>query len=248
MQYPLVQPAVFASRPNRFVAHCHLADGQPVVAHVKNTGRCRELLVPGARVYLSRAQNPARKTGWDLVAVEKGALLVNLDSQAPNQVVAEALEEGRLLLPGMGAPSLVRREFAFGDSRFDLMVQSPSQRALVEVKGVTLEQQGVALFPDAPTQRGVRHLQGLCRAVGLGWRAYAVFVLQFSPAAVLRPHWERHPAFGQALLQAARAGVGVLAFDCDVAPGCLRLGRAVPVDLAAPLEGRKGGRENAAKD
>jgi sugar fermentation stimulation protein A len=249
MEYTNIVDATFIRRPNRFIAYCRLdsraASDQAgpeaaTVVHVKNTGRCRELLTPEARVYLEKSANPARKTAYDLIAVEKavknGTLLVNMDSQAPNQVFYDALAAG-LTLPGQPGPWLeLRREVTFGGSRFDLFGRARGGaealwQAYIEVKGVTLEEDGVVRFPDAPTERGAKHLRELAAAVAAGFAAYVVFVIQMKGVAYFTPHDQRDPAFGQALRQAAAAGVGVLAYDCRVTPGSLRLDVPVPVKL-----------------
>ena len=213
MRYHAVEKGRFLVRPNRFIAHVEL-DGRTEVCHVKNTGRCRELLVPGAAVYLERADNPARKTQYDLVAVEKGDLLINMDAQAPNKVFGEWAAAGRFL-PGLTA---IRPEYTWEDSRFDFLLEDGAGPYFVEVKGVTLEEKGQARFPDAPTQRGVKHLNGLRRAAEQGLRAAVFFVIQMKGVTSFRPNDETHPAFGGALRAAAKAGVGVFAYDCIVSP------------------------------
>ena len=226
MRYGEVKRGRFLARPNRFVAHVEL-EGELVVCHVKNTGRCRELLTPSATVYLERAENPARKTPYDLIAVEKGDLLINMDAQAPNKVFGEWAAAGRFL-PGLTA---LRPEFTWEDSRFDFRLEDSLGPCFVEVKGVTLEQDGLALFPDAPTARGVKHLRGLRRAVEQGYRAAVFFVVQMKGPRLFRPNDDTHPAFGQALREAAAAGVGVYAWDCAVTPESLTLDAPVEVAL-----------------
>ena len=226
MRYGEVKRGRFLARPNRFVAHVEL-EGERVVCHVKNTGRCRELLTSGAAVYLERAENPARKTPYDLIAVEKGDLLINMDAQAPNKVFGEWAAAGRFL-PGLTA---LRPEFTWEDSRFDFRLEDHLGPCFVEVKGVTLEQDGLALFPDAPTERGVKHLRGLRRAVEQGYRAAVFFVVQMKGPRLFRPNDGTHPAFGQALREAAAAGVGVYAWDCAVTPESLTVDAPVEVAL-----------------
>ncbi len=226
MRYGEVKRGRFLARPNRFVAHVEL-EGEPVVCHVKNTGRCRELLTSGAAVYLERAENPARKTPYDLIAVEKGDLLINMDAQAPNKVFGEWAAAGRFL-PDLTA---LRPEFTWEDSRFDFRLEEHLGPCFVEVKGVTLEQDGLVLFPDAPTERGVKHLRGLRRAVEQGYRAAVFFVVQMKGPRLFRPNDDTHPAFGQALREAAAAGVGVYAWDCAVTPESLTLDAPVEVAL-----------------
>ena len=226
MRYGTVIPGRFVDRPNRFVAHVETAEGLQTV-HVKNTGRCRELLLPGAAVYLERGTSPARKTAFDLIAVEKGERLINMDAQAPNKVFGEWAAAGRFL-PGLTA---LRPEFTWEDSRFDFRLEDHLGPCFVEVKGVTLEQDGLALFPDAPTERGVKHLRGLRRAVEQGYRAAVFFVVQMKGPRLFRPNDDTHPAFGQALREAAAAGVGVYAWDCAVTPESLTLDAPVEVAL-----------------
>ena len=225
VEYGQVIRARFLARPNRFIAHAALDGGEAVVCHVKNTGRCRELLVPGAAVYLERAANPARKTAYDLIAVEKGGRLINMDAQAPNRAFAEW---ARTFDP---SAETVKPEFTFGQSRLDFCLEGPQGLHLVEVKGVTLEDGGHARFPDAPTERGVRHLHELMRAAALGHRATAFFVIQMEDVTDFAPNDDTHPAFGQALRQAAAAGVQVAAYICRVTPDSMTIHRPVPVVL-----------------
>lgn len=224
MRYQAVVPGRFLARPNRFVAQVETAEGVRTV-HVKNTGRCRELLVPGAAVYLAHSANPNRKTAFDLIAVRKGSLLINMDSQAPNQVFAEwaagLLPEGAVL----------RREYVYGDSRLDFCVESPKGLCLIEVKGVTLEDRGAARFPDAPTERGVKHIRELQKAAEAGLGAVLFFVVQMEGMKSVAPNDETHPAFGEALREAAARGVRVCAYDCAVTPDSLSIRREVPVLL-----------------
>lgn len=228
MRYENVRPGRFLSRPNRFIAQVEL-DGAVEVCHVKNTGRCRELLTPGATVYLERSANPARKTKYDLIAVEKDALLINMDAQAPNKVFQEWAAQGKFL-PGLTG---IRPEFTWGDSRFDFRLEDGNGMYLVEVKGVTLEDGGEVRFPDAPTERGVKHLHGLIRAVEEGCRAAVVFVVQMKGVTRFRPNDATHPAFGRALREAAARGVGVFAYDCRVTPDSLTLDAPVRVELSS---------------
>lgn len=218
MDYGCVVPARFLDRPNRFVAHVLLGQ-ETVTCHVKNTGRCRELLVPGARVYLERGRNPGRRTAWDLIAVEKDGKLINMDAQAPNRVFAEWARERY---------ADVHPEVRYGQSRLDFCLDG---QHFVEVKGVTLEQDGRCRFPDAPTERGTRHLHELIRAVEEGYRATAFFVIQMAEAEDFSPNDETDPAFGVALRQAAEAGVELAAWCCRVTPGSIALDRPVPVRL-----------------
>ncbi len=226
MRYGTVIPGKFLSRPNRFIAQVQTAEGVQTV-HVKNTGRCRELLVPGATVYLERGTNPARKTAYDLIAVDKGGLLINMDAQAPNKVFGEWASAGGFL-PDVRA---VRSEFRFGDSRLDFCLETQQGLHLVEVKGVTLEEHGAARFPDAPTERGVKHIRELQRAVAEGHGATLFFVVQMEGMRSVSPNDDTHPAFGAALREAVAAGVRVLAYDCSVTPDSIAIRRSVPVIL-----------------
>ena len=226
MRYDNIRAGVFLSRPNRFIAHVDV-DGRTEVCHVKNTGRCRELLVPGAAVWLTESANSARKTRYDLVAVQKGERLINMDAAAPNRVFGEYLAAG-LLLP---SPTLIRPETRFGDSRLDFYVENGETRAFCEVKGVTLERDGAALFPDAPTERGVRHLGELARCVEAGFSAWAVFVIQMEGVDYFAPNRETHPAFADALRAARDAGVHLLALDCRVTPDSLTARKIVEIRL-----------------
>lgn len=226
MRYEKVLAGTFLSRPNRFIALVDL-EGRRETVHVKNTGRCRELLVPGARVYLSRQDAPGRKTKYDLIAVEKGGLLINMDSQAPNAVAGE-------LLPRLFPGARLFPERPYGSSRFDYYLETGSLRGFVEVKGVTLERDGLALFPDAPTIRGTRHLQELQRAREEGYAAYILFLIQMRGPRAFTPNDATDPAFGRALRQAAGAGVGVLCRDCLVTPDTIVPGDPVPVFLDVP--------------
>ncbi len=230
MHYSNCTAGTFLSRPNRFVAQVAL-DGRTETCHVKNTGRCRELLIPGCRVYLTRSDNPARKTKYDLIAVEKqtarGPLLINIDAQAPNHVFEAWARAGRFR-PGL---TLLRPETVYGASRFDFYWETDTDRGFVEVKGVTLEEDGVARFPDAPTLRGVKHLEELIAAHQAGYQAALCFIVQFSGAKYVTPNDTTHPQFGQALRRAAQAGVEVFALGCAVTPDTLTAEEFVPVRL-----------------
>ena len=230
MHYPRIKQGVFHSRPNRFIAHV-LLDGEAVVCHVKNTGRCRELLVPGAVVYLEESDKLERKTKYDLIAVEKeterGTLLVNMDAQAPNQVFREWAEAGHFL-PEL---TLLRPETKWGSSRFDFYFEAGERKGFVEVKGVTLEWNGHTAFPDAPTERGVKHLEELMACRTEGYEAYVCFVIQMAGMIDFTPNDATHPAFGDALRRAAEAGVQVLAFGCAVTEDSLTMAEPVEVKL-----------------
>lgn len=227
MRYKNIVPGEFISRPNRFIAKVRI-DGQEETVHVKNTGRCRELLTPGARVYLEKSSNPARKTAYDLIAVEKGPRLINMDSQAPNAAAMEWLRGG-----GLGTLEELRAETVHGDSRFDFSFRKDGVPCFLEVKGCTLEQDGVCAFPDAPTQRGAKHLRGLIRAAEEGCGAYVLFVIQMADVKYFRPHEETDPAFAAALREAAQAGVRILAYDCAVTPDTMVIREPVEVRLGS---------------
>ena len=225
MQYENMVPGVFLARPNRFIAHVEI-DGQMEVCHVKNTGRCRELLIPGAKVWCQRSGNPNRKTQYDLITVKKGDRLINMDSQAPNVAAKEWLLSG-----GLGEISDLKAEYTHGDSRFDFSFLMEGTRCFLEVKGVTLEDDGVCAFPDAPTERGVKHLRGLTQAAKDGYGAFVLFVIQMADVKYLRPHDERDPAFGAALREAAENGVTVMAMDCGVTEDTMQIRLPVLVRL-----------------
>lgn len=231
MQYASVIRGQFCSRPNRFLAVVRIG-GQEEIVHVKNTGRCRELLIPECTVYLSRSDNPNRKTKYDLIAVEKQRegkppLLINLDSQIPNAAAAEWLETGSLF----SANAVFRREVTHGSSRFDFSIMDGNIQSFLEVKGVTLEQDGIALFPDAPTLRGVKHLQELTACQQAEIPAYLMLVIQMKEIRAFRPNDAMHPQFGEALRRAAAAGVTLLARDCIVTPDSITIDAPVPIQL-----------------
>lgn len=223
MLYAHTRTGIFRSRPNRFIAVVEV-DGIDTVCHVKNTGRCRELLVPGCTVVLETAQNPTRKTPYDVIAVYKGDRLINMDSQAPNAVAAEYL---RRRFPD----AVIRREVRYRDSRLDFHLTQGKTQWFVEVKGCTLERDNVGYFPDAPTERGVKHLRHLIQAVEEGYKAAVLFVIQMEGVTAIRPNEETHPAFGEALRQAAKAGVEIWAVDCTVTPSTLTHRSPVPAEL-----------------
>ena len=225
MNYDRMRPGIFHSRPNRFIANIEM-DGQMQVCHVKNTGRCRELLQPGTTVWCEESQNPNRKTKFDLITVQKGSRLINMDSQAPNIVAGEWLAAG-----GLGEINALKAESFHGDSRFDFSFEKDGRRCFLEVKGVTLENEGVCAFPDAPTTRGVKHLKGLTQAAKEGFGAYVLFVIQMADVSCLHPNDATDPAFGAALREAAAAGVTVLAMDCAVTPDTMRIRQPVEIRL-----------------
>ena len=246
MTYEAVVSGVFLSRQNRFVAKV-LIDGKEETVHVKNTGRCRELLLPGARVFLEYhgdAEKKGRKTRYSLIGVYKERqeglepLRVNMDSQAPNQAAEEWVRDGGLglwLEKKDGKPPViteVRREVFYGNSRFDLAFLIDGKPAFMEVKGVTLECGGVASFPDAPTERGIKHLKELARAAADGYRTFVLFVIQMKGTHLFTPDWETHSQFGEALCQAQEAGVEILAFDCMVEETGFSIDANIPIRLS----------------
>jgi sugar fermentation stimulation protein A len=226
MTYTNTENAIFISRPNRFIAHVEI-DGKTEIAHVKNTGRCKELLIPGVKVILQRSDNPSRTTKYDLIAVYKGDRLINIDSQAPNRVFYEYLKSGKYIDDIM----LIKPEAKYGGSRFDFYVEAGDRRIFIEVKGVTLEENGVVLFPDAPTLRGVKHLNELAQCVGEGYEAHVVFVIQMKDVWYFTPNTKTHSEFGAALVAAQKAGVKIAAMDCMVTKDGLCIGDPVPVQL-----------------
>lgn len=225
MKYVNMIPGTFLARPNRFIAHVEI-DGQTEVVHVKNTGRCRELLSVGAQVWCQKSDNPSRKTKFDLITVKKGSRLINMDSQAPNQAAKEWLASG-----GLGEIENLRAETKHGDSRFDFSFTKDGRQCFLEVKGVTLENDGVCAFPDAPTERGAKHLRGLKEAAKEGYGAYVLFVIQMADIKHLFPNNATDPEFGKALREAATNGVEVLAVDCQVTIDEMNIGQFVPVVL-----------------
>lgn len=226
MRYKNIQEGRFLNRPNRFIAHVEI-NGREEICHVKNTGRCRELLVPGATVFLEESQNPARKTKYDLVGVKKGDLLINMDSQIPNYAVKEWLEQGDLL----GELDSIRQEVKYGNSRFDLYAETGDRKIFIEVKGVTLEEEGIARFPDAPTERGIKHIQELIKCRKDGYEAYLIFVVQMKGVRLMEPNDRTHKAFGDALRAAYKEGVQILAYDCQVTKDSICLDQPVEVRL-----------------
>lgn len=228
MKYASIARGVFLERPNRFIAKV-LIDGKLETVHVKNTGRCRELLQPKAAVILERAGHPGRKTAYSLVAVYKGDMLINIDSQIPNGVVHEALSQGRL--PVFGSLTRITREVVFGNSRFDLYYENESKKGFIEVKGVTLERHGTALFPDAPTERGAKHLLELIEAIKSGYTASIFFLIQMKGPYRLQPNIATDPKFAEALVRAEENGVKILAYDSIVTEDGILIGSPVRVDL-----------------
>lgn len=225
MRYENMVPGIFLARPNRFIAHVRI-NGREEVCHVKNTGRCRELLTSNAQVWCQSWDNPNRKTKFDLIAVQKGSRLINMDSQAPNKAAYEWLASG-----GLGEIEQLKAEVTHGSSRFDFSFVKDGKQCFLEVKGVTLENDGICAFPDAPTERGAKHLRELTQAAREGFGAYVLFVIQMADVRYLHPNDQTDPAFGKALREAAEAGVSVLAMDCAVTPDTMTIGRAVEICL-----------------
>ena len=226
MKYTNIIKAKFINRPNRFISYVSI-DGKTEAAHVKNTGRCKELLIPDTNVYLEIAENPDRKTKYDLITVEKNNTLVNIDSQAPNKVIEEWLKKGKIF----SKKAVIKREFTYKKSRFDFYVEDGKRKAFIEVKGVTLERDGIAYFPDAPTERGVKHIHELQSSLKEGFEAYIIFVIQMKNIKELRPNDVTHQAFGDALREASKAGVKVLALDCIIKPDSIIVDQQIAVVL-----------------
>ena len=226
MKYSNIEKGIFISRPNRFIAKV-IIGGREETVHVKNTGRCKELLIPGVEVYCDHSDNASRKTAYDLVAVKKDERLINMDSQAPNAAFREWVMNGKFI----GTPVFVKPEYSFGNSRFDFYIEDGERKAFMEVKGVTLEEDGVCRFPDAPTERGVKHIKELIKCMEDGYEAYILFVIQMSPVKYLEPNDQTHKAFGDALREAAGKGMHVMARDCLVTIDSMEIMNEVEVRL-----------------
>ncbi len=226
MIYKNIQKARFLSRPNRFIAHIDI-DGKTEVCHVKNTGRCKELLTENATVFVQKSDNPNRKTKYDLISVLKGEKLINMDSQIPNKVFGEWAQTSGFF----GDIKLLKAEKTFENSRFDFYIETDNDKIFVEVKGVTLEQDGVVMFPDAPTERGVKHINELCRCIDNGYKAYIFFIIQMDNVKYFTPNRKTHPQFADALKAAAEKGVGVYALDCKVSENSIAADKFVEVSL-----------------
>lgn len=226
MHYENMIAGQFLARPNRFIAHVQI-NGKAEIVHVKNTGRCRELLPQGAKVWCQHWDTPTRKTKYDLISVRKGSRIINMDSQAPNHAVREWLIAG-----GLGDIDDLKWEYTYGDSRFDFSFFKDGRRCFLEVKGVTLENDGVCAFPDAPTERGTKHLKGLTKLAQEGFGAYVLFVVQMENALYLHPNDDTDPAFGAALREAAAAGVQILSMECTVTPDTMTISKPVEVRLS----------------
>ena len=231
MNYKKIVQATFIERPNRFIAYCKINEIIEKV-HVKNTGRCRELLIPNCTVYLEESDNPNRKTKYSLIAVQKGNRLINMDSQVPNKVVQEALINKTIVLPGLDEEiTFIKPEKTYGNSRFDIYLETENKKAFIEIKGVTLEEDGVVLFPDAKTERGVKHIKELIEAKKDGYHSYVVFVVQMKDVKYFTPNIKMHKELGDALIEAQNAGVNILAYDCEVTPNSIEIKDEVNVKL-----------------
>ena len=211
MKYKNIKDGVFVSRPNRFIANIEI-DGHIEICHVKNTGRCRELLIPGAKVYVEESDNPLRKTRYDLISVYKGQKLFNIDSSAPNKVFGEWVESARFF----GKPDFIKPECRYKNSRFDFYIETQGKRIFAEVKGVTLEENGVLMFPDAPTERGLKHINELAECVKEGYEGYVVFIIQTDSAKYFTPNKKTHKEFSDALINAEKSGVKIICLCCCV--------------------------------
>ncbi len=226
MNYDNMLTGIFHARPNRFIALVEL-DGILETCHVKNTGRCRELLIPGVTVYVQKSDNPARKTKYSVIGVKKNNRIINMDSQAPNKAVSEWLQNGGLFRD----ITYLKSEKTYDKSRFDFYIETQEEKIFMEVKGVTLEENGIVLFPDAPTERGVKHIKELCQCRKEGYTAYIVFVIQMKDVICFKPNDVTNPEFGEALREARRQGVHILAVDCEVTMDTMEIRDPVPVRL-----------------
>ena len=231
MNYKKIVQATFIERPNRFIAYCKINETIEKV-HVKNTGRCRELLTPNCTVYLEESDNPNRKTKYSLIAVQKGNRLINMDSQVPNKVVQEALINKTIVLPGLDEEiSFIKPEKTYGNSRFDIYLETENKKAFIEIKGVTLEENDIVLFPDAKTERGVKHIKELIEAKKDGYHSYIIFVVQMKNVKYFTPNIKMHKELGDALIEAQNLGVNILAYDCEVTPNSIEVKDEVNVKL-----------------
>lgn len=232
MKYYRIKEGRFISRPNRFIAHVEI-EGKEEICHVKNTGRLKELLVPGARVYVEESDNPNRKTKYDLVQIYKDDILVNIDSQMPNFLVREWLKKGEVI-PGI---KYMQMEKTYGNSRFDLYAEYQDKQAFMEVKGVTLEEDRIARFPDAPTLRGLKHIQELIRCTQEGYEAWLFLIIQMKGVDRFEPNVRTQPEFGRELYRAAKAGVHIQAWDCVVNVGEVYIDKQIPVEGVLEFSG-----------
>lgn len=230
MVYKNILKATFKNRPNRFIAEC-IIDNQEVIVHVKNTGRCRELLVPDAEVYLEYFPESSRKTKYDLITVNKNGRLINMDSAAPNKVIYEALNLGKNILNNNEPLTYIKMEQKYNQSRFDVYAETSSSKIFAEIKGVTLEENNIVMFPDAPTERGVKHIMELIDAKENGFDAHIIFVIQMENPAYFTPNYKTHKEFGQALKLAKDKGVNISAWDCLITENSITLNKQVNIIL-----------------
>lgn len=231
MIYNNIIEAKFIERPNRFIAHCEV-NGKEEVVHVKNTGKCRELLIPNTTVFLEEHDNPKRKTKYSLISVQKGDKLINMDSQVPNKVVYEGILSNTIKLPGLDEEiKYIRCEKTYKSSRFDIYIETENKKVFVEVKGVTLEENDVVMFPDAKTERGVKHVLELIEASKEGYLTYIVLVVQMSNVKYFTPNIAMHKEFGDALKEAKKEGVNLLAYECMVTKSSIEATKEVPIIL-----------------
>lgn len=226
MKYENIIKAKFISRPNRFIAEVEI-DGNIEIAHVKNTGRCKELLTEGTTVYVQKSDNPARKTKYDLITVVKNGMLINMDSQAPNKVFGEWVSQGNFAAD----VDLIKPECKYGSSRFDFYIEAGGRKIFAEIKGVTLEEEGIVMFPDAPTERGVKHIKELCECVKNGYEGYIFFIIQMEQCKYFTPNKSTHPEFAEALKKASECGVTIKAMNCNVTEDELKILKEVEIKL-----------------
>jgi sugar fermentation stimulation protein A len=233
MEYKKIIEGTFFKRPNRFIAQV-IINGKEETVHVKNTGRCKELLLPGAKVILEDcSNNPNRKTKYSLIAVWKENMLVNMDSQVPNKVVFDAINENKI--ENLKNITHLRREVTFGNSRFDMYFESQNEKGFIEVKGVTLENEEISMFPDAPTERGTKHVLEMIEAVNQGYRGIIFFLIQMKGPKVFRLNWEMDELFSQAIKLASENGVAIMVYDSIVKDNSISIGKPVEIDLSSPL-------------
>ena len=226
MKYENIIKARFISRPNRFIAEVEI-DGNIEIAHVKNTGRCKELLTEGTTVYVQKSDNPARKTKYDLITIVKNGMLINMDSQAPNKVFGEWVSQGNFAAD----VDLIKPECKYGNSRFDFYIEAGGRKIFAEIKGVTLEEEGIVMFPDAPTERGVKHIKELCECVKNGYEGYIFFIIQMEQCKYFTPNKATHPEFAEELKKASECGVNIKAMNCNVTEDELKILKEVEIKL-----------------
>lgn len=229
MIYKNIIEAIFLKRENRFIAKC-LVDNEIVNVHVKNTGRCQELLIEGTKVYLEKSFSDKRKTPYSLITVAKDNRLINMDSQIPNKVVYENLISGKIDLK-LGNLNLIKNEYKYGNSRLDIYAETDTDKILIEVKGVTLEKNNVALFPDAPTERGIKHIKELINATRIGYKTFIIFIIQMADVRYFSPNVDTHKEFAKTLKEAAENNVSILAYDCNITPNSIELSNNIPIKL-----------------